>query len=273
MPENVIFCDKLWHIYPGDVVALRDADLTITEGEVVGIIGQNGSGKTTLVKHFNGLLSPSKGKLLVGGVDASTVGVQDLSRTVGYVFQNPNHQLFAKSVTEELSFGPTNLGLEPEEVKDRVEQAIEFFDLADARDIHPYRLSFPLRKLVAMAAIYAMRPKVFVLDEPTTGQDHIGVSLVQKLIAKLREQGDTVIIVSHDMILQAESTDRLVVLWQAQIIGDALPREIFAADDLMKKTNLHPPQITQLSRRIYKPGLPEAALRVSELVQPLADTL
>jgi len=273
MPEEVIVCEGLWHIYPGDVVALRDASLTIAAGEAVGIIGQNGSGKTTLVKHFNGLLKPTKGRMLVDGVDASTVGVHELSRKIGYVFQNPNHQLFAKSVTEELAFAPTNLGLEPEVVEERVERAFEFFDLGPLRDTHPYRLSFPLRKLVAMAAIYTLEPKVFVLDEPTTGQDHVGVGLVQKLVEKLRTEGATVVIVSHDMILQAESTDRLVVLWQAQIIGDAMPREIFSADELMQKTNLQPPQVTQLSRRIHRSGLPEAALRVSELAQPLASML
>jgi energy-coupling factor transport system ATP-binding protein len=273
MPENIIVCEGLWHIYPGDVTALRDANLSIAEGEVLGIIGQNGSGKTTLVKHFNGLLKPSKGKLTVDGMDVSAVGVHELSRSVGYVFQNPNHQIFAKSVTEELVFGPTNLGLEPEAVEERVERAIEFFALERLRNTHPYRLSFPLRKLVAMAAIYAMQPKVFVLDEPTTGQDHVGVSLVHKLIENLRAEDATVVIVSHDMILQAEATDRLVVLWQAEIIGDASPREIFSADELMQRTNLHPPQITQLSRRIHRPGLPETVLRVNELTEPLAQTL
>ncbi|MCG2769419.1 MAG: ATP-binding cassette domain-containing protein [Chloroflexota bacterium] len=273
MPENIIVCEDLWHIYPGEVTALRDANLTITEGEVVGVIGQNGSGKTTLVKHFNGLLKPSRGQVLVNGMDVGSHGTAELSRNVGYVFQNPNHQLFANSVTKEISFGPRNLGLEEREVEEQVEQAIDFFDLEDIRDSHPYRLSFPVRKLVTMAAIYAMQPKIFVLDEPTTGQDHIGVRLVHKLIQKLRETGATVIIVSHDMILQAEATDRLVVLWQAEIIGDGSPREIFSDDQLMERTNLHPPQITQLSRRIYRSGLPEAALRVEELAEPLAKTL
>jgi energy-coupling factor transport system ATP-binding protein len=273
MAENLIVCDHLWHTYPAGVTAIRDVNLAIRAGEVVGVIGQNGSGKTTLVKHFNGLLKPSKGKVLVNDLDVSIHGVHEMSRLVGYVFQNPNHQLFATSVGEELGFGLTNLGLEEEAVKEGVEQAIAFFGLEPYRNIHPYRLSFPLRKMVAIAAIYAMQPKVYILDEPTTGQDHLGVTLVGDLIAKLRQRGATVVVVSHDMRLQAEATDRLIVLWQAEIIGDGPRKEIFSDIALLEKTSLHPPQITQLSRLIHRPGLPETALTVEELAEPLAATL
>ncbi len=273
MPEDVIVCEGLWHTYAGGVTAVRDVNLVIREGEVVGVIGQNGSGKTTLVKHFNGLLKPTMGRVSVNGLDVGTHGVHELSRVAGYVFQNPNHQLFAKSVREELAFGLTNLGLAEEDVQERVEHAVEFFALERFQGTHPYRLSFPLRKLVAMAAVYAMQPRVFVLDEPTTGQDHIGVHLVHNLIEKLRAQGATIVIVSHDMILQAEATDRLIVLWQAEIIGDGPRQEIFSDVELMEKTNLHAPQITQLSQRIHRPGLPTTALSVEELAGPLAGTL
>ncbi|MGQ9456764.1 MAG: energy-coupling factor ABC transporter ATP-binding protein [Anaerolineae bacterium] len=273
MSERAILCENLWHIYPGDVVALREANLEIQQGEIVGIIGQNGSGKTTLVKHFNGLLKPSRGRVVVNGVDAATKSVGELSRHVGYVFQNPNHQLFAKTVEEELAFGPTNLGLSPREVAERVESAIAFFGLEPYRTVHPYRISFPLRKVVAMASIYAMRPKVFVLDEPTTGQDYVGTMTILNLVRRLKADGATVILVSHDMPLIAEMAERVVVLWNAQIIGDATPREIFSDDELMQRTNLHPPQITELSRRLQHPALPEIALSVEELVGPLAHLL
>lgn len=273
MAENLIVCDHLWHTYAGEITAIRDVTLTIRSGEVVGIIGQNGSGKTTLVKHFNGLLKPTQGTVTVDGMDVASHGVHVLSRVAGYVFQNPNHQLFATSVDEELAFGPTNLGLEEGAVKDAVEHAVEFFNLERHRKTHPYRLSFPMRKMVALAAVYAMQPKVYILDEPTTGQDHVGVKLVSNLVGKLREQGATVVVVSHDMRLQAEATDRLIVLWQAEIIGDGSPKEIFSDDDLLKKTNLHAPQITQLSRMLHRPGLPETALTVDELARPLASTL
>ena len=273
MSDVVILCEDLWHIYPGNVVALREANLEIRRGEVVGVIGQNGSGKTTLVKHFNGLLKPSRGRVVVNGVDTATESVNALSRHVGYVFQNPNHQLFAKTVEEELAFGPTNLGLFPTEVAERVKSALAFFNLEPYREMHPYRISFPLRKVVAMASIYAMRPQVFVLDEPTTGQDHVGVTIIYNLIRRLKEDGATVVIVSHDMPLIARAAERVIVLWNAQIIGDATPREIFADDALMQKTNLHPPQITELSRRLQHPALPEVALSVEELAGPLANLL
>ena len=273
MVENIIVCQDLWHIYPGDIVALQNVNITIAPGQVVAVIGQNGSGKTTMVKHFNGLLNPTKGSVVVNGMDVGSHAVDELSRNVGYVFQNPNHQLFATTVYDEMTFGPTNLGLDAEAVRERAEQALEFFDLGKYRTLHPYRLSFPLRKLVAMAAIYSMRPKVLVLDEPTTGQDHIGMKTVRRLIEKLRTEGDTIILVSHDMILVAQTADRLLVLCDSELIGDGPPREIFSADEMMAKTNLQPPQITQLSRRIFRPGLPEAALQVSELAEPLAKAL
>ncbi len=273
MVENLIVCEHLWHTYAGGVTAVQDVNLKIDAGEVVGVIGQNGSGKTTLVKHFNGLLKPSQGKVEVSGLDVGTHSVNELSRFVGYVFQNPNHQLFATSVKEELAFGLNNLGLSAAAVDEGVDRAVAFFGLDRYLTTHPYRLSFPLRKMVALAAIYAMQPKVYILDEPTTGQDHIGVTLVSNLIAKLREQGPTIVVVSHDMRLQAEATDRLIVMRRAEIIGDGTPKEIFSDHAVLEATNLHPPQITRLSQLITKPGLPNTALTVNEIAAPLASTL
>ena len=264
-----IEADKLSHVYPGGVQALKPTSLQVQAGEVLGVVGQNGSGKTTLVKHFNGLLRPTRGKLLVMGQDIAGKPVYDLARHVGYVFQNPNHQLFSTSVLAELQFGPTNLGLSAAEVQTRVDDAVAFFDLKPLLDRHPYRLAFPLRKLVAMASIYAMGPQVFVLDEPTTGQDHEGFNMVRRLVGRLREQQKTVVIVSHDMALLAEVADRLVAMWAAEVLAVGTPREIFAADDVMQRTKLNPPQITQFSRRLW-PGQPDhVALTVAEAVDHL----
>jgi|SRR5579859_2188338 len=266
MAEFPIEADRLTHVYPGGVQALKTTSLQVQVGEVLGVVGQNGSGKTTLVKHFNGLLRPSSGRLLVMGHDSAGQPVYELARHVGYVFQNPNHQLFSTSVRAELQFGPNNLGLPPAEVQTRVEEAVAFFDLAALLEQHPYRLAFPLRKLVAMASVYAMGPQVFVLDEPTTGQDHEGFNLVRRLVQRLREQQKTVIIVSHDMALLAEVADRLVAMWAAEVIAVGTPREIFADDDVMRRTKLSPPQITQFSRRRW-PGQPDhLALTVAEAV-------
>jgi energy-coupling factor transport system ATP-binding protein len=261
--------DRLSHVYPGGVLALKATSLQVQAGEVLGVVGQNGSGKTTLVKHFNGLLRPSSGRLLVMGEDSASQPVYDLARHVGYVFQNPNHQLFSTSVRAELQFGPTNLGLPPAEIQARVDEAVAFFELTPWLENHPYRLAFPLRKLVAMASVYAMGPQVFVLDEPTTGQDYDGFKMVRRLVDRLREQNKTVVIVSHDMALLAEVADRLVAMWAAEVIAVGTPREIFAADDVMQRTKLNPPQITQFSRRRW-PGLPDhLALTVPEAVDRL----
>lgn len=246
MTNPIIECRNVRHVYSGrgSVVALNDVSLQIQRQEIVGVIGQNGSGKTTLVKHFNGLLKPTSGQVLIDGKDTAKRKVQELASDVGYVFQNPNHQLFAKTVEEELDFGPRNLGLTEDEIIERRNRAIEFFGLEHYRLHHPYRISFPLRKLVGMASIYTMRPQVVVLDEPTTGQDNITTRTVYQLIERLRQEGTTVICVSHDMILLAEVVDRIVVMRDAKIIADAIPRTVFANRELMQSTRITPPQVT-----------------------------
>ncbi|WP_020577791.1 energy-coupling factor ABC transporter ATP-binding protein [Actinopolymorpha alba] len=251
-PDEVpaILVDGASYVYPtGDVVALREVTLRIGHGEIVGLVGQNGSGKTTLTKLFNGLLKPTGGRVVVNGIETRNESVQELARHVGYVFQNPNHQLFARTVQEELEFGPRNLGLTDDEIAERVADAVEFFDLSGELGTHPYRLSFPLRKLVGIASIYAMRPPVLVLDEPSTGQDHRTTGVINTLLRRLAELGTTVVCVSHDMPLLADVVERVVVMRDAQVIADASPRAVFADEDLMKRTNLHAPQATQIGLR------------------------
>jgi len=267
--EPIIQVQDLTHIYPtGNVVAIKNISLEIKQGEIVGVIGQNGSGKTTLVKHFVGLLKPTQGKVIINGQDTAPLRVQKIAAHVGYVYQNPNHQLFARTVRDELAFGPRNLDLPEDEVNDRVEKATEFFNLQDMLELHPYRISFPLRKLVGMASIYTMQPAVFILDEPTTGQDNITTQTVYRLIRKLREQGSTVLCVSHDMILLAEVVDRMLVLRDGDLIMDANPREVFSDNGIMSSTHLTPPQITTLSLKLKeKYGVFEqAALSITEMV-------
>jgi len=267
--EPIIKVEDLTHIYPtGQVVAVKDISLEINPGEIVGVIGQNGSGKTTLVKHFIGLLKPTSGKVIVNGKDTAPLRVQQIAANVGYVYQNPNHQLFARTVREELAFGPRNLDLPEDEVNARVEQAVEFFHLEELLELHPYRISFPLRKLVGMASVYTMRPAVFILDEPTTGQDNITTQTVYRLIKKLRDEGSTVLCVAHDMILLAEVVDRMLVLRDGDLIMDATPREVFSNYEIMSSTHLTPPQITTLSLRLREKydAFDNVALSIDEMV-------
>ncbi len=274
MTEAIVKCVNLGHVYGGQVVALRDVNLEINRGELVGVIGQNGSGKTTLVKHFNGLLKPTTGNVYINGKDTRGQKMQKLAAEVGYVFQNPNHQLFAKTIEDELEFGPKNLGLSKEEIEERKERALEFFDLGKFREHHPYRIGFPLRKLVGMASIYTMRPDVFILDEPTTGQDNVTTQIVYRLIRKLRDEGSTVICVAHDMILLAEVVERLIVMRNSLVIADSTPDKIFADRALMSSTHLLPPQITDLSLRLVERGIfSNVSLSVPEMVNAVTEKL
>ncbi len=275
MSTESLACDKsaivsvreARYVYPrGNVVALDGVSLDIPQGQIAGIVGQNGSGKTTLTKLLNGLLRPTSGKVIVQGMDTSQNSVQQMAKHIGYVFQNPNHQLFAATVEEELKFGPRNVGVPEAEIQERVAEAVDFFDLKEVLQLHPYRISFPLRKLVGIASIFTMRPAVFILDEPTTGQDHRTTSVINRLIGQLGGRGSTVICVAHDMPLLADVAERLIVMWDARVIADGTPREVFADREIMERTHLTPPQITQLSLQIpARRGRP-AALSVSELV-------
>ena len=267
--EPIIKVENLWHIYPtGNVTAVRDVSLEINPGEIVGIIGQNGSGKTTLVKHFIGLLKPTKGVVYVNGKDTAPLKVQQVAANVGYVYQNPNHQLFARTVRDELAFGPGNLGIPEDEIEARVDQAVKFFGLEDFLELHPYRISFPLRKLVGMASVYTMRPDVFILDEPTTGQDNITTQTVYRLIKRLRDEGSTVLCVAHDMILLAEVVDRMLVMRGGDLIMDGTPREVFSNHEIMSSTHLTPPQITTLSLKLQEKyqSFNKTVLSIDEMV-------
>lgn len=266
----IVVVDDVRYTYSkGAVTALDGVSFTVPRGQIVGVVGQNGSGKTTLTKLLNGLLKPTGGTVTVNGIVTTEQPVQKMAAHVGYVFQNPNHQLFATTVEQELRFGPRNLGVPEEEITERVEEAVEFFGLREVLQLHPYRISFPLRKLVGIASIFTMRPKVFILDEPTTGQDHRTTGIINRLIRRLGDRGDTVLCVAHDMPLLADVAERLLVMWNAQLIADGSPREVFADREIMTRTHLAPPQITQLSLALPQRAGRPAALAVDELVDDL----
>lgn len=262
------------YVYPtGNVVALGGVDLKVQHGEILGIIGQNGSGKTTLTKLFNGLLKPTGGKVIVNGIDTDGRSVQQMAPHVGYVFQNPNHQLFARTVKDELEFGPRNIGVTEDDLAERVAEAVEFFGLASVIEEHPYRVSFPIRKLVGIASIVTMRPSILIFDEPSTGQDHQTTKIINDLMRGLREKGTTVVCVSHDMPLLADVVERVVVMKDTQIIADASPREVFADKELMARTNLQAPQSTEIALQTVVPLGGPIALTPDELADDLATRL
>jgi len=256
------------YVYPsGDVAALDGVTLEIQRGQVLAVAGQNGSGKTTLTKLLNGLLQPTNGSVAVLGRDTAGRRVQELARHVGYVFQNPNHQLFARSVAEELAFGPRNLGIDEAEVAARVAEVADAFGLTGHLGAHPYHLGFPIRKLVSIASVVTMRPSIMVLDEPTTGQDHRTAGAITRLLFGLRGAGITVVCVSHDMELVVAVADRLVVMRTGRVVAEGTPREVLADGATLSATRLRPPQITRLSMALSGGMEGPAALTVQELLR------
>jgi energy-coupling factor transport system ATP-binding protein len=236
--------------YPGGVTALAGVSLSVAPGEQVAIIGQNGSGKTTLVKHLNGLLQPSRGTVRVGDWLTSEHSVAQLAARVGYVFQNPDDQLFKTRVDDEVRVGPLNLKLPPEQVAAQTEHALALLGLLGRRDLHPYDLTPAWRKRVAIAAVVAMNTPIVVLDEPTTGQDYATVQELGQVLAALHAEGKTLIAISHDIDFVASHFDRIVVMGQGKILADGDPATVFAQDGLLASTYVEPPQMTRLAARL-----------------------
>ena len=264
-----IICKDLSHTYPNGVEALSGVNVSIKQGEIISVVGQNGSGKTTLVKHFNGLLKPSGGNVLVGELDTLEHSVGLLAREVGYVFQNPNHQIFAASVKDELSFGLKNIGIEEGLIEEKVNKIAEEFSLTEYLDLNPYRLGFSLRKTVGMASIIVMEPDVIILDEPTTGQDFIGIKTIRENMRNLSKEGKTVVVVSHDMPLVAEETDRVLVMCETELIFDDSPDKLFANQEVLGKTNLKPPQISSFFSDVGLSSSDKAVLSIEDALKAI----
>jgi energy-coupling factor transport system ATP-binding protein len=241
--------------------------LRIEQGAFVAIIGQNGAGKTTLVKHFNGLLKPTRGRVWIHGQDTKERSIGQLSRSVGYVFQNPDHQIFQATTRDEIEFGPQNLGLAPQKVKERSDEALELFGLTNHEDQPPALLGFGLRRKVSIAAVYAMRPEILILDEPTAGLDWNSTLEMIHLLQGLCQAGHTIMLVTHDMKVAAEFAQRIVVLHNGHILFDGDTRTAFLQREMLRQTQIEPPQITELATRLRKWGMPGDTLTVGEFFE------
>lgn len=263
-----IVAEDLVHVYrEGGVRALDGVSLRIGAGERVALIGQNGSGKTTLVRHLNGLLRPTAGRVLLDGTDAATLTVAQLARSVGLVFQDPDRQIFAPSVRAEVEFGPRNLGLAGEGLRAAVGAALAATGLADAASVNPYDLGGSRRKLLALAGVLAMQTPVLVLDEPTTGQDARGVERVRAVIDEAHRSGRTVLTVSHDMRFVAETADRVIVMREGRIVLDGTPAEAFApsAWEALRSTHVEPPLPARVAARLGIVGVATDAALIDGL--------
>ena len=261
------------YLYPGGVKAIDGVSLSIKPGEFIALLGQNGSGKTTLAKLMNGLLKPTEGTVLIKGKDTKKMTVAECARIVGYVFQNPEHQIFASTIFEEIAFGPRNLGIPEEDVKRRVEESLKFVDLKKPLNAFPHLLSVGEKHRVAIASVLAMEPEFLILDEPTTGID-FGRSLqIMRLLQRFRDRGKTVMVITHDLYLAAEFAERIIILKDGKKFADGSAKEIISDKRLLIDAGLSPLQVTLLSEDLKDYGIPTNTIRTMEFVEEFLDIL
>ena len=263
----IIEVEGISYTYPNGVRAIDGVSLTINRGEFIAIMGENGAGKTTLVKHFNGLLKPQTGRVIVDGVDTSKASVAALARKVGLVFQNPDDQLFAESVEEEIRFGLRNFGFEGDVIEKRVEWALNLLDIERYRRSSPFTLSGGERKRVALASVLAWDPEVVVLDEPTIGQDYAQKERLRHFLMQLRTRGKTVIMVTHDVEFVAENRPRVILMAGGRIIADGPMERIMGDAESLKAASITPPEIAKAFRGLSGYGLPADVYDVEEAAE------
>ena len=254
-------------VYPDGTPALRSVTLSFGPAERVAIVGQNGSGKSTLVRHLNGLLRPTRGRVLVSGRDARELRVAQLARTVALSFQDPDRQIFSGKVRDEVAFGARNIGKSGASLETAVQDALRAVGLENAAESNPYDLGYSQRKLLALASVLAMGTPLVVLDEPTTGQDARGLDRVRAIVASLAAEGRTVVAISHDMRFVAEGFERVVVMREGRIAMDATPRDAFAEAswETLASTYLEPPLPARVGARLGLGSTPTQSALVEAL--------
>lgn len=249
--------ENLSFTYPDGTRALKNINIEIEKGEKVAIIGPNGAGKSTLFSHFNGLTEPTSGCVKIEGKPISFEKDELLKvrQKVGIVFQDPNDQLFAPTVKEDIAFGPMNLGLSYDEVEKRVEDALKMVGMENYEDKTPHHLSGGQQKRIAIAGIIAMKPELMILDEPTAGLDPDGVEKVLNIMNQLIEEGMTLIISSHDIDMISKYADKIFVLYNGEIIESGNKNKIFSDMELLKKAHLRTPITTEILYNLKESGL------------------
>ena len=244
------------YAYNADYQALKGVSLKVERGEMVALLGKNGAGKSTLFLHLNGIYEPDEGQVFIDGEELKydKKSLLKFRQKVGIVFQNPDDQIFAPTVEDDVAFGPLNLGLPMEEVQDRVEEALARVGMSGFEKTAPHHLSGGQKKRVAIAGILAMKPEVMVLDEPTAGLDPQGVVNLQKLLRNLNDEGITIIISTHEVDLVPNYAQRVFVLVDGLLIAEGTPREIFAQPEILEQANLKVPIVTELFQGLENEG-------------------
>lgn len=248
--DKLIEAKDLWYRYSqGSDWALRGVSLNIVRGEFIGLIGENGAGKTTLAKHLNGLLKPNRGFVKVLGMDTKRTPTSKIARHVGYVFQNPDSQIFAATIYEEIASGLKKLGYSNEEIAERIEYALKAVDLKKPLTISPHILSFGERHRLAIATILAIKPDVIILDEPFAGIDYRRSLQMLQILRKLVEEGHSIVLIAHDLQLIGEVADRVIVMKRGSIIRDGDVEEILGDIGFLEENGYTPLQVTLVGIR------------------------
>lgn len=258
MSKTIIQTENMSFIYPDGTPALQDINMEIKQGERVAIVGSNGAGKSTLFTHFNGILKPTSGMIKIGEKPFSyqKKDLMEIRQKIGIVFQNPDDQLFAPTVTEDVAFGPINLGLSKEEVEKRVVDSLAMVGMSGFGKKAPHHLSGGQKKRIAIAGILAMKPEIIVLDEPTTGLDPSGVKQIMNILYELnKNENISIIISSHDVEIIAQFADKIFVLHEGKIVGQGTPEEIFNNPKVIEKAHLEPPKAAELLYLLKEQGL------------------
>lgn len=272
--SSVIKIENLHYTYPGDdAESLKGVSLEIERGSFVAVLGHNGSGKSTLAKHLNAILLPTEGKVLINGIDtADENNLLKIRSTVGMVFQNPDNQIVANVVEDDVAFAPENLGVEPAEIRERVDNALKAVDMYEFRLHAPHLLSGGQKQRVAIAGVIAMQPEVIVLDEPTAMLDPKGRREVIDTVTKLcREKGITIVLITHHMS-ECIDADRLIVMSNGDVVADGTPQEVFSQVELMHSEGLAVPATTELMWQLNNKGfnLPLTALGIADCAEQIA---
>jgi energy-coupling factor transporter ATP-binding protein EcfA2 len=268
LKNALIKVEELCYAYTDGTIALRDINLQIFPGEFIAVLGGNGAGKTTLALQMSGQLKPTKGKIYIDGKDTAKGGIADRAEVVGYTFQNPDCQLFCKTVKDEIAFGPKHLGLSKEEVTRRVKDTLQMMQLEQYKDRDPHTLSRGQKIGVAVASVLSMKPKVLILDEPTLGQDFNRISSLVSMLKSMNEQGLAVVVITHDVNIAAEYARRVVIMDKGRILVDGEPHEVLSKEDILQSASLETPTAVQLSMLL---GLPPM-LTVDEVSTALRDS-
>ncbi|WP_456474245.1 ATP-binding cassette domain-containing protein [Candidatus Pyrohabitans sp.] len=268
---HILETQRLCHTYADGTEALRRVDLRVNRSEVVAVLGANGAGKTTLLKHLNGLLSPTSGRVLVAGEEIKKENLLWVRKTVGLVFQNPEEQLFAPSVEEDVAFGPRNLGLSEDVIAHRVQEALRLVGMQGYEEKAPHNLSYGEKKRIAIAGVLAMEPQVLVLDEPASGLDPLGTEELVRLLRRLRSLGLSLVIATHDVDLVPMLADRIYLLHRGSVVGEGTAEEIFTSMDEAARYSLRLPYVAQLLLALREMGIDvELRLTVEEAAKEVA---